>query len=86
MRYTELLRQPSDYFRIDCRVCNSRYGWGYYGLLGASFAFDSRQRFRLGVTAKVYQGHTDGDPLGFIPPLRTRDRWVNIFGEFGVSF
>ena len=32
------------------------------------------------------EGHTDGDPLGFIPPFRSRDRWVNVFGEFGVSF
>src|SRR5438093_8839538 len=24
MRYAELLRQPSDYFRVDCPVCTSR--------------------------------------------------------------
>ncbi len=86
LRYHELLRQPAEYFQIDCRVCNSRSGWGYYGLLGASFAVDRRQHFRLGATAKIYQGHTDGDPLGLAPPFRSRDRWVNVFGEFGVSF
>lgn len=86
MRYTELLHQPSDYFRIDCDVCNSRHGWGYYGLVAASFALDRHQRFRVGVTSRIYQGHTDGDPLGLIPSLRTRDRWVNVFADFGVSF
>jgi len=86
MRYTELLRQPSDYFSIDCRVCSSRYGWGYYGLVGASVGLDRQQRFRFGVTAKAYQGYTNGDPLGALPGLRTRDRWVNVFGELGIGF
>lgn len=86
LRYTELLRQPGENFRIDCPVCNSRNGWGYYGLVGASVFLDRREHFRFGVTTRVYQGHTDGDPLGPIPGVRTRDRWVNVFGEFGVSF
>ena len=86
MRYTELLRQPSDFFRIDCPVCSSRTGWGYYGLVAASVVLDRSQHFRFGVTSRVYQGHTDGDPLGFAPGARTRDRWVNVFGEFGFSF
>ncbi len=86
MRYTELLRQPGEYFRIDCRVCGSRSGWGYYGLIGGSAFVDRRKHFRIGVTSRVYQGHTDGDPIGPLPGLRTRDRWVNVFGELGLSF
>ncbi len=86
LRYTELLRQPGDDFRIDCTVCNSRHGLGYYGLLGVSVAVDRHRHYRIGVTSKVYQGHTDGDPLGLVPALRTRDRWVNVFGELGLSF
>ena len=86
LRYTELLSQPSEYFKIDCRVCSSRTGWGYYGLVAATVVLDRHQHFRFGVTTKVYQGHTDGDPLGNVPGFRTRDRWVNVFGEFGVSF
>ena len=86
LRYAERIRQPSEYFRIDCPVCAARDGWGYYGLVNASLFFDRARHFRFGVTGKVYQGHTDGDPLGFIPGIRTRDRWVGIFGEFGVSF
>jgi hypothetical protein len=86
LRYSELLSQPSDYFRLACRVCAVRSGWGYYGLVGGRVALDRRQRFHAGVTTRVYQGHTDGAPLGFLPDFRTRDRWVNLFGEFGVSF
>jgi hypothetical protein len=86
LRYTELLRQPSAYFQIDCPVCNSRSGWGYYGLAGASVFLDRQKHFRFGVTSKVYQGHTDGDPLGSVPAKRTRDHWINIFGEVGFSF
>ncbi len=86
LRYTELLHQPSSFFRIDCPVCSSRDGWGYYGLVGANVVLDRARHFRVGVTTKVYQGHTKGDPLGFVPPLKTRDRWVNVFGEFGFSF
>ena len=86
MRYTELVSQPSNYFQIDCRVCSSRSGWGYYGLAAATVALDRYQRFRFGVTSKIYQGHTDGDPLGLAPGFRTRDRWVTVFGEFGFNF
>lgn len=86
MRYQERIRQPYNYYRIDCPVCKSRGGWGYYGLLGASVALDRYQRFRLGVTSKVYRGHTEGEAFGQVPMIRTRDRWVNIYGEFGISF
>jgi hypothetical protein len=86
LRYTERVRQPSDFFRLDCPVCTSRHGWGYYALLGANVALDRYQRFRLGVGSRVYRGHTDGDPLGAVPGIRTRDHWVNVFGELGVSF
>jgi hypothetical protein len=85
-QYTELLRQPSDYYDIDCYVCRSRGGWGYYGLASGSVALDRRRHFRLGVTGKVYQGYTRGDSFGPLPPSRTRDRWANVTGEFGFSF
>lgn len=86
MRYSELIRQPSDYLRVDCPVCGSRSGWGYYALAGASVFVDRGRHFRTGVTAKMYRGHTEGDPLGAMPGLRTRDHWLQIYGEFGVSF
>jgi len=86
LRYTELLRQPSSYFRIDCPVCGSRSGWGYYALSGFNGFLDRGRHFRSGITVKVYRGHTEGDPLGFVPGVRTRDRWLQIFGELGFSF
>jgi len=86
LQYSELLRQPGEYYNLDCYVCNSRGGWGYYGLVGGSVALDRYKHFRVGVIGKVYQGHTKGDPIGAVPPFRTRDRWANVMGEFGVSF
>ncbi|HUS08413.1 MAG TPA: hypothetical protein VMZ52_19065 [Bryobacteraceae bacterium] len=88
LHYTERIQQPfrDSNFRLDCPVCASRSGWGYYALAAASVAVDRDRHFRVGVTSKVYRGHTEGDPLGSVPALRTRDHWVNIAGEFGFSF
>jgi hypothetical protein len=86
MKYTEMLRQPSDYYRFECFTCSSRSGWGNYALAGVNYFVDSGRHFRIGVTTKVYRGHTDGDPFADLPGVRTRDRWVNILGEFGFSF
>lgn len=86
MRYSELIRQPSDYYRIDCPVCNSRSGWGYYALAGASVALDQARHFRLGISGRVVRGHTEGDYFAGIPPFRTSDRWLNIHAVFTVAF
>ncbi len=86
LRYAERIHQPSDYYQVDCPVCTARSGWGYYGLVDLSTFIDQGHHFRAGVTAKMYRGHTDGEPLGGIPPIRTQDRWLMIGGEFGFSF
>ena len=86
MRYTERIRQPSSYYTFECPVCRARDGWGYYGLLGLNVAIDGARHFWVGATTKVYRGHTEGDPLGDVPGLRTRDRWVTVFGHVGVGF
>jgi hypothetical protein len=86
MRYSEQLRQPSDYFRVDCPVCTSRSGWGSYALAGLNAFVDSNHHFRVGALARVYRGHTEGEPLGSVPGVRTRDHWINIFGEFAFCF
>ena len=86
LRYQEHLSQPSEYIRIDCPTCASRSGWGYYATAGFTVFFDRYQRFRLGIAPRVYRGHTNGDPLGTAPGFRTRDQWLNVMGEFGVSF
>lgn len=86
MRYSERIRQPSYYYYIECPVCRSRDGWGYYALLSTRVALDQRRTFWLGATTKVYRGRTEGDPFGELPYISTRDHWVNLVGEFGLSF
>jgi hypothetical protein len=86
MRYSERLRQPSSYYRFECPDCAARSGWGSYALAGGSYALDRYQRFRLGVTAKLYRGHTDGGALGAVQAAETLDRWINLFADFTVSF
>jgi hypothetical protein len=86
IRYSELVRQPSDFYRIDCPECATRSGWAYYSTVGLEFFVDRGRHFRLGAAAKQYRGHTEGDELGPVPGIRTRDRWLDIFGQVGFSF
>jgi hypothetical protein len=86
IRYAERVSQPSSDFRIGCPVCTSRNGWGYYAQGNASWFLNRSQNFRIGVNTKVVRGHTDGDPLGFVPGFRTRDKWLMMNAEFGFSF
>jgi hypothetical protein len=88
IRYQESIRQPfgDAYFRLECTSCRSRSGWGYYALLGGSVALDRHQHFRLGITTRVYRGNTRGDEFGALPPIRTRDHWVNTAAEFTFAF
>ncbi len=84
MRYSEGLRQPSEYYRIDCPVCNARGGFGWYALAGGDVAVNRAQNLRLGVTTKMYKGTTDGLSVGIIPAARTKDRWLNVY--FHLTF
>ncbi len=84
MRYNERINQPSSYYRIDCPVCTSRSGWGYYAQVGGDY-FVGRN-FRLGVFSRFYRGHTQGEPLGPVPGVRTKDQWVNTMAQLGFSF
>jgi hypothetical protein len=86
MRYQEQISQPNTNFRIDCPFCTARAGWGYYATAGVTIAFDQGQHFRLTIAPKVYRGHTNGEPLGNVPGIRTRDEWVNVMAAFGFSF
>jgi hypothetical protein len=86
MRYSELLRQPAEDFHIDCPVCSSRDGWGYYALADVSVFVDRSQHIRVGAVYKVYRGHTEGRPFGAVPGGRTYDCWTNIQGLVGFSF
>ena len=87
-RYSERIRQPfrNSGFTFDCPECALRDGVGYYGLVGANFALDAAQNFRLGFGSRLYRGATSGDPLGGVPGRETADRWISIYGSFGFSF
>jgi hypothetical protein len=54
--------------------------------LPSSIFIDRAQHFRIGAVSKVIRGHTEGEPIGSVPGVRTRDRWINTFGQFGFSF
>ena len=86
MRYGERVNQPSYYFRIDCPICTVRSGWGYYAQLNGTYFLDYGKHFRVGATTRFVRGHTEGEPVGNIPGIRTTDHWMNVFGEFGLSF
>lgn len=86
LRYSEMIRQPIEYLRIECPVCASRSGWAGYALSGFNVFIGRGRFFRTGVNVKMYRGHTEGDPLGSAPGVRTRDHWLQIFGELGISF
>ena len=85
MRYSEGLRQPSDYYKIDCPVCNARDGFGFYALAGGDIAINRSQSLRLGVTTKMYKGTTDGLSVGTIPADKTKDRWLNVYFHLTLS-
>jgi hypothetical protein len=84
--YRERVSQPSTYFRVDCPVCTSRDGWGYYALGNASWFLNRNQNFRVGMTTKVVRGYTNGQAVGPVPGLRTNDKWLFLNAELGFSF
>lgn len=88
LRYQEGIQQPfGDYGpRIQCPVCRARSGWGYYGTVGGSVAFDRGNHFRLGGGVRVYRATTTGDSFGSLPAVQTQDRWINALVEFTFSF
>lgn len=86
VRYTESLRQPSDWVNIGCPICGARDGFGTYALAGGQVALDRGKHFRLGATVKVYRVDTEGERVGQLPPLRTSDRWINSYFHFTFSF
>jgi len=86
IKYSEALQQPSQFYRVDCPVCNERTGYGYYTMFGGNFALDRAGAFRVGALTRVYQGHTEGLPVGSLITYRSNDRWVNTYLTFTLSF
>ncbi len=86
LRYTERLRQPSQFFNIACPICQARSGWGHYFLVGGDVALTGGGALRLGVTSRVYRATTDGQSVGNVPAIETRDRWINTYFHLSFSF
>jgi hypothetical protein len=86
LKYHERLKQPGEDLHIECPTCTARSGWGTYALASASYFVDRARHFRVGVTSRMIWGRTNGDSLGYLPGFETRDRWLSLGGEFGVSF
>lgn len=86
LNYSEILRQPSEFFRIDCPICGGRDGWGYYALLGFSAAVDNGQHVRLGFTSRMIRGSTRGYGFGEVPNVETQDSWLSLVGEITFAF
>lgn len=85
MRYSDSLRQPNNFIRFACPPCQSRSGWGSYGLVNVKFT-NRWQRIWFGFTTKVIRGTTDGQPFANLPATRTKDQWVNSYFELGFGF
>jgi hypothetical protein len=71
---------------FNCRTCRSRGGWGSYAAAGVNVAVERSHRFWVGVESRLFHGRTNGDPLGSVPPLETRDTWINTAAVFTFRF
>ena len=85
LRYSEALKQPSDYFKVECPSCTARDGFGYYTQVGVDFALARSHAFTLGVMSRLYQGHTQGAAVGQASD-RTRAHWLNTSVVFSYNF
>lgn len=85
MRYNDSLQQPNSFIRFTCPPCQSRSGWGGYGLVNVKFT-NRWQRIWWGFTTKVIRGTTDGQSFANLPSARTKDHWVNSYFEIGFGF
>jgi hypothetical protein len=88
LHYGESVQVPGggDDSNFKCRTCRSRGGWGAYATAGLNVAVERSHRFWVGVETRLFHGRTNGDPLGAVPPLETRDTWINTAGFFMIRF
>jgi hypothetical protein len=70
---------------FKCQTCRSRGGWGAYATAGLNVAVERSHRFWVGVESRIFHGKTNGDPLGAVPPLETRDTWIDTAGPLNNS-
>jgi hypothetical protein len=84
LKYSETLTQPSTYYHVGCVTCTTRSGWGYYAQVGADYFLG--RNLRVGVATRAYRGHTNGEPLGGVPGIETKDQWISALAQVGFSF
>ena len=86
LRYSENLRQPSDWVRVGCPVCRARDGFGWQALAGFAVGLNPGNAMKLGVFTRVYDATTSGPPVGNIWDGTTKDRWLNTYLSLSFSF
>jgi hypothetical protein len=64
-------------YRYDKRDIAHKNQGGVYGLGGVSYALDSRQRHRVGVSLRY---------VNILSAGRPHSQWVNVFGEYTFSW
>ncbi len=64
-------------YRYDKRATLQQHQGGVYGLGSVSYALDSQQRHRVGVSLRYFNIMSVGRP---------HPQWVNIFGEYTFSW
>jgi opacity protein-like surface antigen len=84
MKYSTRLSQPSNYYKVGCITCTTRSGWGYYAQAGVDYFLWTN--IRVGVAVRSYRGNTDGEPVGGIPGIQTKDQWLSTLAQIGFSF
>lgn len=86
LRYSEHLRQPSEYYNVGCPVCRARDGFGWQALAGVNFALSRTVPVKLGVFTRMYDAETSGQPVGNIWSGKTKDRWLNTYLTLTFGF
>lgn len=69
-----------------CYSCTSRGGWGGYGPGHASYFLGGNHTFHIGTMFEFNAPSTNGQSVGNVPGIQTRDHWSNLSLEFGLSF
>jgi len=77
---------PYTYEVVKCTSCQSRSGWGPYGLVQVLYVAGKNRRFGMGCTGRWTQAQLTG---GFLPNYsrsQTKDNWLFLGGTMSFRF
>jgi hypothetical protein len=77
---------PYTYEVVECTSCQSRSGWGPYGLVQVLYVPGKSRRFGIGCTGRWTQAQLTG---GFLPNYsrsQTKDNWLFLGATMSVRF